>query len=109
MKINEARLRKYIRSIINEAVSSSGTVFGPYHDEVVLSKEKIKPQYFSIALNRANKICSNPEVTNQEINCPVNYEIEKTKHSFDRQFRHVDSTIEDEDKRHYLEGSLKRL
>lgn len=92
----QENLRKFIRKIITETVSAPGTVFGPYHDEVVMAKEKTKPQYFSIALNRADKICSNPEVSNQEINCPVDYKIKKTEHAVERQFRHAGDTIEDE-------------
>ena len=86
-------LRKLIRQIINETVSDAGTIFGTYHDEVNISKERTKPQYFSIALNRANKICSDPEISDQGINCPVNYEIKKTKHSAERQFRHINCSI----------------
>lgn len=89
-------VRRFIRKIINETVSAPGTVFGPFHDKVVLAKGKTKPQYFSVALNRAAKICSNPEVSSDVINCPVDYEIEKTKHSVERQFRHAGDTIEDE-------------
>ena len=99
-------VRGIIRQIINEIVSTPGTVFGPYHDEVFLSKEKTKPQYFSIALNRANKVCSNPEITSQTINCPVDYEIEKTMHSAERQFRHVGDTIEDENIRKLFDRAI---
>ena len=102
-------IRKYIRKIINETVSSSGTIFGPYHDEVVLSKEKTNPQYFSIALGKANKICSNPEISSQGINCPVDYEIEKTKHSFERQFRHIGDTIDDEKIKDLINRGINRI
>lgn len=95
MNVQES-LRRLIRKVVNETVSAPGTVFGPYHDEVVMDKEKTKPQYFSIALNRADKICSNPEVSNQEINCPIDYKIKKTEHAVERQFRHAGDTIEDE-------------
>lgn len=96
-------LRKLIRQIISEAVTTD-RVLGPYHDEVVLSKDKIKPQYYSIAINRAKNICSNPEISSQEINCPVDYEIDKTKHSTERQFRHAGDTIEDE----YIKSLINR-
>lgn len=89
-------IRRIIREAIEEVVSEPGTVFGPYHDEVMMPKNKIKPQYFSIAINRAHKICSDPTTSKQGLNCPVNYEIEKTKHSTERQFRHIETTIEDE-------------
>ena len=63
MKINES-IRNYIKTIINEIVSSPGTVFGPYSDEVTISKKEFKqPQYFGVALKRANNVCTNPEKT----------------------------------------------
>lgn len=108
MKINES-VRKYIRSIINEVVSDPGTVFGPYHDEITISKEKVKPQYFVVAINRAPKICSNPEISNQELSCPINYEIEKTIHSAERQFRHVNTTIEDEQINALINRGINKL
>jgi hypothetical protein len=102
-------LRKYIRKIINETVSVPGTIFGPYRDEVLVSKHKTKPQYFSIAVNRAHKFCSSPEVSEDGLSCPVNYEIEKTKHVTDRQYRHIDSTIEDEDIKKLFNKSIDKI
>ena len=102
-------VRKFIRKIINETVSAPGTVFGPYHDKVVLDKVKTKPQYFSVALNRAAKICSNPEVSSDVINCPVDYEIEKTKHSVERQFRHAGDTIEDEKLKFVINKGIDKI
>lgn len=102
-------IRKLIRETINEVVSEPGTIFGPYHDEVVLPKSKTNPQYFSIALNRANKICSEPTASEQGLNCPVNYEIEKTKHSAERQFRHINTTIEDEQIKNVVNKGIDRL
>lgn len=115
-KINQERMniqesvRKYIRKIINEAVSKPGTVFGPFSDEVVLDKKEMKkPQYFSIALNRANKICSNPEKSNEKIDCPINYELQKTFHSTERQFRHIEDTIEDKEIRDVVERGIDTI
>jgi len=101
-------LRKLIRQIINEIVSTD-RVLGPYHDEVVLSKDKIKPQYYSIALNRAKNICSSPEISSQEINCPVDYEIDKTQHSTERQFRHIGDTIEDEFIKNLIDKGIDKI
>jgi hypothetical protein len=102
-------IRKIIKKIINEVVSDPGTVFGPYHDEITISKEKVKPQYFVVAINRAPKICSNPEISNQELSCPINYEIEKTIHSAERQFRHVNTTIEDEQINALINRGINKL
>lgn len=105
----ERILRKYIRDLIKEFVSPPGTVFGPYKDEVSVSKKKTKPQYFKIALSRANKVCTNPEVSEDGLNCPVNYEIEKTVHARDRQYRHIDTTIEDEDIKKLFNKSIDKI
>ena len=98
-KVNKS-IRKYIRKLINESVSAAGTVFGPYSDETVLNKNEMKkPQYFNIALSKANQVCSNPGKTQEKLDCPYNYEIAKTIHSQERQFRHVVDTgdiIQDE-------------
>jgi hypothetical protein len=91
-------IRQLIRQILNEVVSDVGVLVEPQHKDIVLSKDEMKqPQYFKIALNRANKICSSPiEKTDEKIKCPINYEIDKTIHSVERQYRHIGNTIEDE-------------
>jgi hypothetical protein len=108
-KVNKS-IRKYIRKLINESVSAAGTVFGPYSDEVTLSKSKMpNPQYFSIAIDKANKICSNPEKTQDKLDCPYNYEIEKTIHAKERQFRHVGNTIEDEQIKYVINKASDKI
>jgi hypothetical protein len=102
-------LRKYIRSIINEEVSQMGTLFGPYYDEVLINKNQIKPQYIKIALKNSQEICSNPTVDGNSIDCPVNYELKKTKHSYERQFRHVDNTIEDEHVNNVVQRGIDKI
>jgi len=102
-------IRRIIREAIEEVVSEPGTVFGPYHDEVMMSKNKTKPQYFSIAVNRAHKICSEPTSSEQGLKCPVDYEIEKTLHAAERQFRHIDTTIEDEQIKKVVNNGIDSL
>lgn len=102
-------IRLLIKKMLKEMVSEPGTIFGPFHDEIILKKDKLKPQYYTIALGKASKICSNAKISNQEIDCPIDYEIEKTNHSTERQFRHISSTIEDENIKNIIDRSIDRL
>ncbi|MFA5067156.1 MAG: hypothetical protein WC466_03855 [Candidatus Izemoplasmatales bacterium] len=108
-KTSKKEIRNKIRKIINEFVSPPGTTFGPYEDKVEISKKKMKPQYFSIALSRAGKFCSDSEITDSGFNCNIEYEITKTPHSVERQYRHSEITIEDEDIQSLIDKSIDKV
>ena len=105
----ENYIRKIIRQIINEYVSPPGSVIGKFHDEVTVDKSKIKPQYISVVIKNSKEVCLHPKNSDFEINCPVNYDIKKTKHAVERQFRHVEDTIEDESIKSIINKAIDKL